>query len=312
MLFSKGILNAQIKVSELAATPVDVLNDFYFKGGSLNGKFKMSLEKVMANVDVEEFTYKNENKLKFIERFTGLKKTIQDYSKPVTNMNRNNSSNRYQRITTAVPEIFSLDELTINKGSNNASLISSLYKFLIDESNTLNITNLTIPSTFIEFEKSNPIVEITKDKLFEILLKSGEKKYYLMNTNNLLNNFGKKTIQISLANEVIKADESQNDGLLYDYKLSEVDYLWRLFNIKNEIYLVLTFRDIKSLKIPFGSAFDMTDEYYELDSFIIDPWGANYFSQNTFYLSPKNQNITTKIFLEPRFCLFFFKLKAVN
>jgi len=57
LLFSMDILNAQIKVSELAATPVDVLNDFYFKGGSLNGKFKMSLEKVMANVDVEEFNY---------------------------------------------------------------------------------------------------------------------------------------------------------------------------------------------------------------------------------------------------------------
>ena len=48
-LLSFDGLIAQIKVSDLSTTPVDVLNNFYFKGGSLNGKFKLSLEKVMVN-----------------------------------------------------------------------------------------------------------------------------------------------------------------------------------------------------------------------------------------------------------------------
>lgn len=98
-------------------------------------------------------------------------------------------------------------------------------------------------------------------------------------------------------------------------ELDENDFLWRLFKVKDDVFLVLTFRDVRALYIPFPSFLDFINGYGIFDdnsNWFEDYWGQKHFTSDGIYMSPKNQDYTNKIFLEPKLCLYFFKLKAVN
>lgn len=315
LLFSTSILNAQIKVSELAATPVDVLNDFYFKVGSLNGKFRMSLEKVMVNelYDLKQSGYYGDNDRLLLKAFTGISEDLFYYTSPQTTFDYSNTE--YNRVPKFVPQIFDKSELNILKGSELMTSIKNISDVSRNNStNLLSVKSLFATSSFDEIYKKSPFIEILRDKLVEIIDYNGSKDFYLLNTNSDLNNLGTKTVQIFLANEEVKSEKEQ----YFDskkLKLDENDFLWRLFKVGDEVFLVLTFRDLKVLNIPFASFHDFINGSGKFDDYshwFVDNWGHQHFSSDVFYMSPKKQDFTNKIFLEPKLCLYFFKLKVVN
>jgi hypothetical protein len=312
-LLSFDGLIAQIKVSELSATPVDVLNNYYIKGGSLNGKYKMSLEKVMVN-EISTGNYLDFNSYdmywNFFDYFTGIGKNLFYYTSLTSDYK---NSENHRRVPQFIPTIFDKSELNIFRGSNDIPSILSVQNYVNqkDDNNTVNKDKLFLGSKFDDILKLSPTVEITRDKLVEITLNDGEINYYLLNLGLELNNIGTKTVQLFLANEKVNAEEVDNN-YRNEFLLNKNDFLWRLFNIKNEIYLILTFRDLRELQIPIPSFIDMINyDSYNKETFS-DNWDKAFFGNNTFYFSPKIQNIDETVYLEPRFCLFFFKLKAVN
>ena len=308
-------LIAQIKVSELSATPVDVLNNFYFKGGSLNGKFKLSLEKVMVNELFDFGIIDNfaTNKWHLIEKFTGISEDLFYNTSLQTTFNYNSAT--YNRVPMFVPQIFDKSELNILKGSSNTTSIKNIIDFTRNSiDNFSDVKNLFLTSTFDEVNKKSPIIEILRDKLVEITDYKGLNDFYLLNSNSDLNNLGTKTVQIFLANENVKTEKEQyfDDKKL---ELDENDFLWRLFKVKDEVFLVLTFRDVRALNIPFPSFLDFINGHGIFGDYcncFEDYWGQKHFTSDGIYMSPKNQDYTNKIFLEPKLCLYFFKLKAVN
>jgi hypothetical protein len=315
-LVSMGNLIAQIKITETTGSaPVDVLNNFYFKGGSLNGKYKLSLEKVMVNelFDFQLISYYEDNKWRLIKEFTGISKNLFYYTSPKSDFNYNNTE--YNRVPIFIPQIFDKSELNILKGSNNIASLKNIREFLYDGSkNLVSINTLFVPSTFDEIYKNSPTIEILRDKLVEITDYKGLNDFYLLNTNSELNNLGTKTVQLLLANEKVKSEKEQSNNDI-ELSLDENDYLWRLFNVNNEIYLILSFRDVRELNISFPSFLDFIKKYGEFENnsdWFVDNWKLVHFTSGSLYMSPKKINITNKIFLDPKLCLFFFKLKAIN
>jgi hypothetical protein len=303
-LLSFHSLFGQIKVSELSATPVDVLNNFYFKGGSLNGKYKFSLEKIMVN-DLPDELNLNIYHWKILDYFTGINEELYNYTSSESNYVFYNG---FSRVPKLVPTLLDKTELNIFRGSNDMEAILELknliggYQVDFPEKN-----KLIVPSSFDSISSS---IEIIRDKLVEISQVSGAKGYYLLNTTSKLNNIGVKSIEFFLANEKVTPLGEELSSSQGELNLNENDFLWRLFNINNEVYVVLSFRDVRQLNMAFPSFFDIINHRFD-DNFK-DGWDMSYFTSKTFYLSPKYQNIANKVFLEPRFCLFFFKLKAVN
>lgn len=315
LLLSFHGLIAQIKVSELSATPVDVLNNFYFKGGSLNGKYKMSLEKVMVNElsDSKLLDYYDNYKWLIINKFTGISEDLFYNTSPQTSFNYNDVT--YNRVPVFLPQLFDKSELNILKGSSNTTYIKNIIDYIKNRNdNFSDVKNLFLSSTFDEVNKKSPIIEILRDKLVEITDYKGLNDFYLLNSNTDLNNLGTKTVQLFLANENVKTEKEQyfDDKKL---ELDENDFLWRLFKVKDEVFLVLTFRDVRALNIPFPSFLDFINGYGIFGDYcncFEDYWGQKHFTSDGIYMSPKNQDYTNKIFLEPKLCLYFFKLKAVN
>ena len=314
-LLSLDSLTAQIKVSELSATPVDVLNNFYFKGGSLNGKYKLSLEKVMVNELFDSRTLDHYDNIKWLlmKKFTGISEDLFYNTSLQTTFNYNSAT--YNRIPMFVPQIFDKTELNILKGSSNTTYIKNIIGYVrYSNDNFSDVKNLFLTSTFDEINKKSPIIEILRDKLVEITDYRGLNDFYLLNSNTDLNNLGTKTVQLFLANENVKTEKEQ----YFDNKkleLDENDFLWRLFKVKDDVFLVLTFRDVRALNIPFPSFLDFINGYGKIDdnsNWFEDYWGQKHFTSDGIYMSPKNQDYTNKIFLEPKLCLYFFKLKAVN
>jgi len=308
-------LIAQIKISELSATPVDVLNNYYFKGGSLNGKYKLSLEKVMVNELFDSRTLDHYANIKWllIEKFTGISEDLFYNTSMQTSFDYNNAT--YNRVPMFVPQIFDKSELNILKGSSNPTHIKNIIDFTRNSiDNFSDVKNLFLTSTFDEVYKKSPIIEVLRDKLVEITDYKGLNDFYLLNSNTDLNNLGTKTVQLFLANENVKTEKEQyfDDKKL---ELDENDFLWRLFKVKDEVFLVLTFRDVRALNIPFPSFLDFINGYGIFGDYcncFEDYWGQKHFTSDGIYMSPKNQDYTNKIFLEPKLCLYFFKLKAVN
>jgi len=315
-LVSMSNLTAQVKVSELSATPVDVLNNYYFKGGSLNGKYKMSLEKVMVTelFDLPLISYYEDKAWLVFKEFTGISKDLFYYTSPKTSYNHDNT--QYNRVPIFIPQIFDKSELNILKGANNYLLLNYIKDFFYGVGkNLFSVNPLFLQSTFDEVYKKSPTIEILRDKLVEITDYKGLNDFYLLNNNSELNNLGTLTVQLFLANEKVKSERNQsNNGM--NLSLDENDFLWRLFNVNNEIYLILSFRDVRELNIPFSSFLDFVNkdgwEFENGKNIIVDNWKLPHFSSESLYMSPKKINITNKIFLDPKLCLFFFKLKAIN
>lgn len=305
-------LIAQIKVGELSATPVDVLNNFYFKGGSLNGKYKLSLEKVMVNeissVKHLDFTSDNtsKNEWNIFEYFTGIGKNLFYFTSSESFFDYDN----YQRVPKFIPTLFDKSELNIYKGSNDKPSIEAIRNYLIQNNGIMPTNKMFLESTMDDIFKMSPTVEIIRDKLVEVTINGGDINYYLLNSDLVLNNIGTKTIQLYLANEKVNSDDGETINR-NKHEFNENDFFWRLFNVKNEIYLILTFRDVRELNMSIPSFIDLNNHNRYEETFN-DKWDTAFFGSNAFYISPKVQNIDKKIFLEPRFCLFFFKLKTVN
>jgi hypothetical protein len=279
----------------------------------------MSLEKVMVNelFDYAEVTgvMPYGNRERFLLEFTGISKDLFYYTSPETNFEHFN--NAYNRVSRFVPQIFDRSELNILKGTNDLKVLEVVFNFARNYRSHLNSTKpIFIESNFDEIYKLSPTIEILKDKLVEIINNEGLKDFYLLNFNKDLNNLGTKTVQIFLANEKVKSDKEQYiDSEVLN--LDENDFLWRLFKVKDDVYLVLTFRDVKALNITFPSFLDYINgfgnfEKYPESSLFLDNWRHEHFTSKGIYMSPKNQDSTNKIFLEPKLCLYFFKLKTVN
>jgi hypothetical protein len=158
------------------------------------------------------------------------------------------------------------------------------------------------------FDSELPKIEILKNKLFTLKYKDGVEESFLLNTRkssqvdkmsvqsdlgkyidlDSLNNY-RKYLQIELASEDVKSDGTNN---------TEKDIVWRIFAIEKECYLVLTYEQLRRMKVELHSVNDYKYENGEQTT----PRGI--------YLSRrKDPFMNTSYYANPKDLIFLFKLK---
>jgi hypothetical protein len=103
----------------------------------------------------------------------------------------------------------------------------------------LNIDELTINVENVD--SLLPRIEILKNKLVTFYYKNGTEENFLFNIYEGDKNNFKKTLQIELASEDVQSDGSKN---------RQKDMIWKIFQLNNECYLLLTAKQLKRINFP--------------------------------------------------------------
>jgi hypothetical protein len=142
-------------------------------------------------------------------------------------------SNRYEF---AIPEIIDAKEFTYHKVNMGITLKS-----------VTKIKDALIKMNLSEISKLMPRIELLKNKLLTLNYEDGTQEDFLFNAIDGTKNNQRKSIQINLASEEVRSDNTKNN---------ERDIIWKIMAIGNECYLALGARQLERIKVAFSKIED--------------------------------------------------------
>jgi hypothetical protein len=149
----------------------------------------------------------------------------------------NNSYDYYNnRYEFALPEIIDANKFTYYKVNLGITLKS------VTKSN-----DALIKMNLSEISKLMPRIELLKNKLLTLNYADGTQEDFLFNAVDGTKNNQRKSIQINLASEEVRSDNSKNN---------EKDIIWKIMAIGDECYLALGARQLERIKVAFSKIED--------------------------------------------------------
>jgi hypothetical protein len=123
-----------------------------------------------------------------------------------------------------------------------------------------------------------PRIEILKNKFVTFYYRDLSEENFLLNIYHGEENNFIKTLQLELASESVRADGSKN---------KEKDMIWKILEINNECYLMLTKNQLQRIKLPFKKFEDERNEG-DKNGYVVFSRKTSVGTNNFGYINPLN------------------------